>query len=148
MSMCSPHQPLQEVTTILISLYMPKQYTVDSSGYLTWIWIVWVHLYVLSVAGSPQMCRANSMHSSMPFYIGDLSICGFWNLHVYVFMCVEGGARNNAPWILRENWSFGRAKRYTQIFNYTRVGAPNLHIVQGSTVLFLFACFLACFWAL
>lgn len=51
------------------------------------------------------MLGAECMHRSMPFYIGDLSIRGFWSIHWVGGECPG----TNPPGILTDNLSLGKS---------------------------------------
>lgn len=70
-----------------------------------------------------------TMHWAKSFYIGNLSICGFW-----YFL----GVLELIPYIYqRDKLSFGEIRSYTWILNCRNKGVdtPKPHIVQGLTVL-------------
>ena len=63
------------------------------------------HLYCFQTAfASWWMQKADCMHCSMPLYIGDLSIHGFWYLQ---------GPGTNSPRILRDDTFLGNQKLLT-----------------------------------
>lgn len=68
--------------------------------------------YFSSKVKSPRMLRADCMHCSTPFYVGDFSILRFWYLH---------GSWNLSPMDMRDELSFGRVESYTWIVHTSAV---------------------------
>lgn len=92
------------------------------------------------------ICRFLSIHTCTVFDL-QLGVCECReptvciSLHhfierpwAYMDFCILGGPGINPPWILRDNLDFWGFKSYTLIFDCAGFGAPNRHVVQGSTI--------------